>query len=256
MPYMGVQFDQFVEFGKRRFRVFTYQAYNAMGLIGSEENGIAIADDVKRQIICDGLCKQGSGYFGASQQQIDQAEAICAMDWDTFRNFVNGCPNLRMKLEDKPVKIPKLVVPPMKDVQFMTAKEKALVLKAWFKFVLGGFRLEDFTDRLYKHLTNHASFIAHYNRGGFFGTYFENANETIHFMSQFTRVSGCVSIEYGDRHWLTCDEYDDLNGAMVDCLAPHLPAILKKLNQGAVESARADVAAAQTRLARAERSVA
>lgn len=103
LPYMGVQFHRQVAFdlpgGKRTFRVLTYQAYNSMGLIGPEMNGIAICDDDKRQVVCDGLCKQSTGYFGASQEQFDRAEAICALEWPAFRDLVNGSPNLRMRLE-------------------------------------------------------------------------------------------------------------------------------------------------------------
>jgi hypothetical protein len=56
----------------------------------------------------------------------------------------------------------------------MSAREKGLVLKTWVRFLKNGFRLADFSDRLYKHLTLHCSFIAHYNRVGFHQTYFED----------------------------------------------------------------------------------
>ena len=51
-----------------------------------------------------------------------------------------------------------------KDSEFMTAKEKGLVLAQWRRFVERGFNFEHFSDRIYKHLTLHASFIAHFDR--------------------------------------------------------------------------------------------
>src|SRR5437867_6119728 len=56
------------------------------------------------------------------------------------------------------------------DARFMSAREKDLALKAWVRFLKHGLRFADFSDRLYRHLTLHASFIAHYDRAGFFAT--------------------------------------------------------------------------------------
>ncbi len=99
MPYMGVEFDRTVEFkvgrSKRTFRIWTYQAYNAGGLIGPEFNGIAIADHGRRALVCDGIMCQSSGYFGASKAQLTEAERIAGLPWDQFRAFVNAAPNLR-----------------------------------------------------------------------------------------------------------------------------------------------------------------
>jgi len=46
-PYMGVSFDQVTvkkarRGAERRFRIIVYGAYNAFGLIGSEENGLSL----------------------------------------------------------------------------------------------------------------------------------------------------------------------------------------------------------------------
>ena len=98
------------------------------------------------------------------------------------------------------------------DVKFMSAKEKALTLKAWIRFIDGGFQGKDFTQRLYHHLIQHCSFIAHYSQGGFYGTYFEDPQNTIQFLNQFN--SG-VSAEYGMTYWLNGD-YADINGAMCE----------------------------------------
>lgn len=101
----------------------------------------------------------------------------------------------------------------MKDVEFMTGKEKELALKAWTTFVKHGFQRKHFTKRIYSHLSLHCSFIAHYNIHGFYDTYFTSPENTLHFMTQFDRRSGAVSVEYGSTHWLNDPDYTDLNNA-------------------------------------------
>ena len=78
-----------------------------------------------------------------------------------------------------------------RDAEFMSTREKALVLKAWVRFLKNGLRPEDFSDRLYTHLMLHCSFIAHYNRAGFYATYFENGEDTRRFLSQFDKRGEC-----------------------------------------------------------------
>ena len=89
----------------------------------------------------------------------------------------------------------------MTDTEFMKADEKELVLKQWRTFLrklleadleqqtgadYGYFPSsldKPFTDRLYKHLSLHCGFIAHYNRRGFLSARFGSAEairETLH----------------------------------------------------------------------------
>ena len=86
------------------------------------------------------------------------------------------------------------------DSEFMSAKEKELVLKQWRTFLkalvacdlsaktgadYGYFPTQlnkPFTDRLYKFLSGHCGFIAHYNRRGFLSSRFggpEEVEETV-----------------------------------------------------------------------------
>jgi len=113
----------------------------------------------------------------------------------------------------------------MIDAKFMTAHEKELVLKAWTSFFKNGLKFEHFTDRLYKHLSLHCSFIAHYDRSGFYHTYFSEPENTVTFLRQFDKDFDCVSVEYGGTWWLTGDEYNDLNTAMCEAIEPHKAAI-------------------------------
>jgi len=115
------------------------------------------------------------------------------------------------------------------DGEFMSARERELVLKAWVRFLKRGLRFADFTKRLYEHLIQHCSFIAHYNRGGFYQTYLGSGEDTVRFLSQFDKRGECRSVEYGGP-WLHGD-YADLNGAMVEEVAPYLPALLESAQQ-------------------------
>src|SRR5438128_12214856 len=84
-----------------------------------------------------------------------------------------------------------------RDSEFMSAREKALVLKAWVRFLKNGLRSEDFSDRLYKHLVNHCGFIAHYSRAGCYATYFENGEDTTRLRSQFHKRGECRGAAHG-----------------------------------------------------------
>jgi len=96
----------------------------------------------------------------------------------------------------------------MKDVQFMSAKDKELTLKRWKTFISKGLKEKHFTKRIYQHLNLHCSFIAHYNRSGFYHTYFVNPESTIQFFDRF-----CDS---GISHWYRDPDYSDLNSVMVE----------------------------------------
>ncbi len=106
--------------------------------------------------------------------------------------------------------------------EFMTVREKELVLRSWVRFLKNGLRREDLTSRLYGHLILHCSFIAHYDCGGFYGTYFENGEDTLRFLSQFDKRGDCHSVEYGGTSWMQ-GEYGDLAKAMIKEAAPHIP---------------------------------
>ena len=106
------------------------------------------------------------------------------------------------------------------DVEFMTAKEKELVLKQWITFLKYGCRWEHFTDRLYQHLIMHCAFIAHYNRHGFYDEYFTSVNGRRKFFAQFDLNQGGRSAEYGDILWRTRGDYEDINMAMCKSFMP------------------------------------
>ncbi len=132
----------------------------------------------------------------------------------------------------------------MKDTQYMTGKEKEMVLKQWITFIKNGFKFEHFTDRLYKHLTLHCSFIAHFDRVGFFNTYFIKPERKRKFIGQFDTDKGMISIEYGDNYWLWGD-YDDLNLAMCSAMEQCKESIYK---ESLAEERSRDITEAQSLL--------
>lgn len=119
---------------------------------------------------------------------------------------------------------------PFTDTEFMTAKEKELALKDWEQFLKYGLHWTHFTERLYKHLSLHCSFIAHYNRMGFHNTYFNVSEDSIRFLRQFDKSWGSKSVEMGGTFWLDGD-YADINQAMIATAAKYLPALYQRLSE-------------------------
>jgi hypothetical protein len=112
---------------------------------------------------------------------------------------------------------------PFEDEKFMSAAEKRLVLSAWKTFLKYGCRKDQFTERLYHHLIYHCSFIAHYDRHGFYGFYFETPSPSTHrFLDQFDPAKPGISAEYGNTFWLYRSTGCDLSEAMREAAAPYL----------------------------------
>jgi hypothetical protein len=105
MPYMGCSNDGYIAFmvgdDKRTFRVFTYSAYNAHGLIGSEYNGIAIMDEDAHQVLCDNIARAASGYYGVTQEQADQLGDLREMSWHQFCEFINHNQRSRYTIDEE-----------------------------------------------------------------------------------------------------------------------------------------------------------
>jgi len=109
------------------------------------------------------------------------------------------------------------------DAQFMTARQKELVLKDWERFLRHGLRREDFSKRLYEHLHLHCGFIAHYNIHGFHSEYFEAGQDTERFFTNFC--------EYTAQNFGAYAEYDDINRAMRDAYERHRASITQQVEQ-------------------------
>jgi hypothetical protein len=131
-----------------------------------------------------------------------------------------------------------------RDSPFMSARDKALVLKAWVRFLKSGLRYAYFTKLLYHHLMQHCSFIAHYDRYGFFTTYFEQGEDAARFLSQFDARGECRSVEYGGGYWIS-GEYEDINRAMVEEGKAYIPSLIDRVH---ADQREADIATARALL--------
>ncbi len=101
-PYTMIRRNETIAFGNRKFILLLYGAYNAMGLIGSECNGIAVLDENLRLVVLDEHCKEASGYFGASERQTKEFDRLKALSADEFVAFCNAHPRLRQPVELQP----------------------------------------------------------------------------------------------------------------------------------------------------------
>lgn len=79
----------------RRLRIVLYGAYNAMGLIGPEMNGIAILDEDARCVVLDGHYQEDTGYFGASRRQIIEYSRLMEMSEEELEEFIENHPRTR-----------------------------------------------------------------------------------------------------------------------------------------------------------------
>ena len=108
-------------------------------------------------------------------------------------------------------------------------KEMSLVLKNWIRFFSNGFKFEHFTKRLYEYLHLHCSFIAHFDRKGFYSHFFDKPINNKRFLEQFDEKFDCKSIELFGTSWIECGEYTELNSLLVKEIKPYLKKIYSDL---------------------------
>ena len=109
------------------------------------------------------------------------------------------------------------------DAEFMTAREKELVLRNWQRFLQHGLKRDHFTKRLYEHLHLHCGFIAHYNIHGFYDEYFQSGADTERFFDNFS--------SYTAQNFGAYAEYDDLHRAMRDVYERHRCEITRQVEE-------------------------
>ena len=114
----------------------------------------------------------------------------------------------------------------LKDTQYLTAVQKAGILMDWEKFLKNGCKPDDFTNNLYKYLSLHCEFIAHFDRAGFHATYFTNPEMTVKFVNQFNPKGNGMSVEYRSDSWLK-GEHADINEAMRTIMSKYAMHIVK-----------------------------
>ena len=81
-----------------------------------------------------------------------------------------------------------------------TAQDKRWFAQQFMRFVQGDFLVKYFTERFYRRLSNTFGHIAHYNRDGFWSTFFTTTVDKLRFLEQ-TLEHPC----WGDPAWTYSD---------------------------------------------------
>ncbi len=120
----------------------------------------------------------------------------------------------------------------MSDADFLSAEEKFKVLKQWEIFVNSGFLHERFTRNIYEHLHLHCGYIAHYDRGGYYYTFWND--EILRYAAKNNCVLSPVpGIFYEWKRFLkqftVRGDYSDINTAMMIILKAVLVRVVGKL---------------------------
>ena len=108
-------------------------------------------------------------------------------------------------------------MPDFTDEEFLTAKEKQKIFRAWRLFIRSGFTKEKFTKALYKHLHLYCGFIAHYSRQGFYYSYFDDLDSFKRFFNQFGGDKRTAELGFSFTEYITWGAKPalDLNRAMI-----------------------------------------
>lgn len=73
-------------------------AYDALGLIGSEHNGVFVLDDTNKRVVFDRDTPQSSGYHGPSKAQWDRLKELMTCSPKAF--YVELLGNARSRLAE------------------------------------------------------------------------------------------------------------------------------------------------------------
>jgi hypothetical protein len=132
----------------------------------------------------------------------------------------------------------------LRDSEFMTAEQKKKVLRQWDRFIEGGFSPHLFTDAVYQHLNLHCGFIAHYNRAGFYSTYWNDD------LIAFARRTGMlarpvpgvfVNWEGFLKSFQCWGEWADMGASMLHMLKSHLTSTVRELEDEVIAAFRHDL---------------
>lgn len=122
--------------------------------------------------------------------------------------------------------------PTMKDAESLSAKEKSLILKSWHTFIKSGFEPGRFTKKLYDHFHLHCGFIAHYDKNGFYYTYWNDELNKHSAKHRYEVVPAPVAFFEWERfmkNFSVWGEYIDINVAMMIVLHYELSKLTEKL---------------------------
>lgn len=82
---------------KVEYIIAIYGAYDAMGLIGSEKNGIVVLNNTRKAVVTDGIAgdPRGSGWYGTASNQVQTFNALVKLSPSAFLKYVRDSANFR-----------------------------------------------------------------------------------------------------------------------------------------------------------------
>ena len=132
----------------------------------------------------------------------------------------------------------------LKDSEFMSAEQKKKMLRQWDRFIERAFGFELFTNTIYQHLNLHCGFIAHYNRSGFYSTYWNG--DFIAFARKTSMLIRPVpTVFFNWERFLSSfrcwGEWAPMGASMLHALKSHLVSTLKEMEREVKDSFRHDL---------------
>ncbi len=132
----------------------------------------------------------------------------------------------------------------LQDSKFMTVEQKRKVLKQWDRFIEGGFSFHLFTDAIYQHLNLHCGFIAHFNRAGFYSTYWNDdflafGRKTDMVLRPVPQVF--INWERFLKSFQCWGEWTGMGATMLHSLKTHLSSTLRELENEVIDTFHHDL---------------
>ena len=93
--YMGIRRKVTRTVKGQTYTMAIYGAYNALGLIGSEYNGIVVVNETKKCVVTDNVEKTDSGWFGATARQVETFDKLAKLRGDAFIKAIKATANFR-----------------------------------------------------------------------------------------------------------------------------------------------------------------
>lgn len=195
--YVGVSHRHDRTVGRSKLVVAVYGAENAMGLIGSEYNGIVVLDDTKKQVLLDRHAPHphGSGYHGPCAATVAEFRRLEGLPNLELVQFIRSHPRCRDKnyqpKQDRGKRSERkgrvrearlFAAEQFTATKYDTAEAKALFANQFVAFVESGFREELFTKAFYGRIMYLFHHIAHYNQLGFWEEFFTCLPDQLRFL--------------------------------------------------------------------------
>ena len=118
-----------------------------------------------------------------------------------------------------------------KDGQYNSAQDKTRIYKAWVRFLESNLNPNRFTKDLYKDLSLHWGFIAHYNQSGFYSARFAEARGLSYTLEQIKKPT----------QWVFVDDNTSGNGDLHKAMHEIFMKSYLRLQQISVENRQAEL---------------